>query len=154
DGVLPKHFAVVGFGSRKADDADAWFRERARDGVRHFSRRPLDETLFADFAKMLHYVVGDYDDGRTYATLRTRLEELDRKLSIPGGRVYYLAVPPDLVPPCVANLREAGLVRDPGEAAAFGRVIVEKPVGNDLASARTVMETVGRVFAEEQTFRI
>src|SRR5262249_6438294 len=71
-----------------------------------------------------------------------------------GGRVYYLAVPPDLVPPCVANLREAGLVRDPGEAAAFGRVIVEKPVGNDLASARTVMETVGRVFAEEQTFRI
>ncbi len=157
-GVLPANFAVVGFGlPAEGDvkgDADDWLRQRARDGIDRFSRQPLDEGHWGDFARALFFVPGSFKDARAYEQLKARLAAIDQQFGIPGSRVYYLAVPPQLVGACVEHLRDAGLVNDPAEQVAFTRVIVEKPIGRDLESAREVIRNVGAAFAEEQTYRI
>ena len=79
---------------------------------------------------------------------------MDQQFGVPHSRVYYLAVPPQFVPACVGHLRDAGLVTQPDEPTAFTRVIVEKPIGRDLESAREVIRAVDQTFAESQTYRI
>ena len=158
DGVLPSHFAVIGFGlpaeGAVKGDPDEWIRNRARDGVTRFSRQDLDEAHWADFARALFFVPGSFNDAHAYAALKARLEAVDQQFGVPGSRVYYLAVPPGLVDMCVTRLKDAGLVNDPDEQTAFTRVIVEKPIGRDLASAREVIATVSKAFTENQTYRI
>jgi glucose-6-phosphate 1-dehydrogenase len=158
DGVLPSHFAVIGFGlpaeGEVKGDPDEYLRERARDGISRFSRQPLDEGHWADFARALFFVPGSFNDARAYMQLKARLEAIDQQFGIPGSRVYYLSIPPQLVAMCVGQLKTNGLVNDPAEQTAFTRVIVEKPIGRDLESARTVIRTVATAFAESQTYRI
>jgi glucose-6-phosphate 1-dehydrogenase len=159
DGALPSHFAVVCFGlpSRKegeGGDPDEYIRERGRDGISRFSRQPLDEAHWADFARSLFFVPGSFGDTRAYAQLKAKLEALDQQFGIPGSRVFYLSIPPGLVETCVEHLKSAGLVNDPAEEHAFTRTIVEKPIGRDLKSAREVVQAVGQAFAESQTYRI
>jgi glucose-6-phosphate 1-dehydrogenase len=158
DGALPAHFAVVGFGlpaeGTLTGDADEYLRGRARNGIEHFSRQALDEGHWADFARALFFVPGSFGDARAYQQLKARMEGIDQQWSIPGARVYYLAVPPQLVGTCVAQLKAAGLVRDPEEMHSFTRVIVEKPIGKDLDSAREVIGAVAQAFDESQTYRI
>ena len=117
-------------------------------------RRALDESHWADFARSLFFVQGSFNDTRAYAQLKVKLDALDQQFGIPGSRVFYLAVPPQVVHLCVQHLKEAGMVRDAAEQTAFTRVIVEKPIGRDLNSAREVIRVVGATFAESQTYRI
>jgi glucose-6-phosphate 1-dehydrogenase len=158
DGALPAHFAVIGFGlpvqGTVEGDPDEYLRNRARDGIERFSRQPLDEDHWADFSRALFFVPGSFNDTRAYEHLKTRLSAIDAQFGVPGSRVYYLAVPPQFVGTCVSHLAEAGLVNDPREQVAFTRVIVEKPIGRDLVSAREVIKAVGAAFAENQTYRI
>jgi len=158
DGVLPSHFTVVAFGVPAEGtidrDPDEYIRARARDGISRFSRQPFDEAHWASFARSLFFVQGSFNDMRAYEQLNARLESLDQQFGIPGSRVYYLAVPPGLVGHCVKHLQAAGMVRDPADTTAFTRVIVEKPIGRDLESAREVNRVVGASFAESQTYRI
>jgi glucose-6-phosphate 1-dehydrogenase len=158
DGVLPSHFAVVGFGMPAegaiSGDPDDYIRNRAKDGINRFSRQPLDETHWADFSRSLFFVQGSFNDARAYQNLKNRLEAIDQQFGIPGSRVYYLAVPPQLVDMSVGRLKEAGLVNPPSEHVAFSRVIVEKPIGRDLDSAREIIASVAKAFDESQTYRI
>jgi glucose-6-phosphate 1-dehydrogenase len=158
EGVLPSHFAVVAFGvpaeGATQADQDEFIRARARQGIERFSRRALDESHWADFARSLFFVQGSFNDMRAYAQLKVKLDALDQQFGIPGSRVFYLAVPPQVVHLCVQHLKEAGMVRDAAEQTAFTRVIVEKPIGRDLNSAREVIRVVGATFAESQTYRI
>jgi glucose-6-phosphate 1-dehydrogenase len=154
DGELPSNFAVVGFGLGEEGDPDAWIRARARDGIEHFSRQALDESHWADFARSLFYVPGSFNDARAYALLKARLESIDQQFGVPGSRVYYLAVPPRLVSTCVEHLKSAGMVSSSSERQAFTRVIVEKPIGRDLESARQVNAALARAFDERQIYRI
>jgi glucose-6-phosphate 1-dehydrogenase len=154
DGLLPSNFAVVGFGLGSEADTDEWFRTRARDGIERFSRRVLDESHWKDYERALFYVSGSFNDSRAYLQLKTRLETLDRQFGIPGSRVYYLAIPPTLVQTCVQHLKSAGLINDPTDERSFTRVIVEKPIGRDLQSAREVNDSVAHGFDESQIFRI
>src|SRR5580700_4856876 len=145
DGVLPSHFAVVGFGlpSTKAGeegDPDEYIRQRAHDGISRFSRQPIDENHWADFARSLFFVRGSFGDARAYGQLKAKLASVDLQFGIPGSRVFYLAVPPQLVGLCVSELRDNGMVHDPADETSFTRVIVEKPIGRDLDSARTVIK--------------
>src|ERR1700682_2355586 len=114
DGVLPSHFAVVGFGlpaeGAVKGDPDEWIRNRARDGVNRFSRQDLDEAHWADFARTLFFVPGSFNDAHAYAALKARLNAADQQFGAPGSRVYSLAVPPGLVDMCVTRLKDAGLV--------------------------------------------
>ncbi len=158
DGVLPSHFAVVAFGlpaeGPTQADPDEFIRKRAREGIDRFSRRGLDESHWQDFARALFFVQGSFNDHRAYALLKSKLEALDQQFGIPASRVFYLAVPPSVVHLCVEHLKDAGMIRDPADPIGFTRVIVEKPIGRDLDSAREVIRVVGSAFAENQTYRI
>jgi glucose-6-phosphate 1-dehydrogenase len=160
DGVLPAHFAVVCFGlpsteeGKAAANPDDYIRKRARDGIEHFSRQPLVESHWEDFARSLFFVPGSFGDASAYQKLKARLAAVDSEFGIPGSRVYYLAVPPFLVPASVQHLRDAGLVSPAGDDIAFSRVIVEKPIGRDLDSARQILRDVAAAFDESQTYRI
>jgi glucose-6-phosphate 1-dehydrogenase len=158
DGVLPSHFAVVGFGipaeGPTKGDPDDYLRKRAREGIDRFSRQQLTEDHWNDFARTLFFVQGKFDDAAAYAQLKARLESLDQQFGIPASRVFYLAVPPQVVKMCVDHLKQVGMIRDPNDKTSFTRVIVEKPIGRDLDSARDVIRGVGAAFAETQTYRI
>ncbi len=160
DGALPSHFAVVCFGiastkeGRETTDPDEYIRGRAKEGIEKFSRQPLTDANWADFARCLFFVPGSFNDAAAYKKLRARLQAVDGQFGIPGSRVFYLSVPPQLVEMCVTQLAESQMVTSPDEKAAFSRVIVEKPIGRDLASAREIVKVVDKAFAESQTYRI
>ncbi len=157
DGLIPANFATVGFGltnSNDGGDPNEYIRARARDGITKFSRQPLDEAHWADFSRSLFFVPGSFNESRAYEQLKAALESIDQQFGIPAARVYYLSIPPDLVPICIQHLKAAGMVSDPEESHSFTRVIVEKPIGHDLESARQVIQSVGAGFDESQTYRI
>ena len=113
-------------------------QERARDSI--LAHGPIDEDVFARFASLLRYVDGDYRDATTFRALRRELGAARRPL-------HYLAIPPELFPVIVDNLAASG-------CAEGARIVVEKPFGHDLASARALNQTLRDVFPEESIFRI
>jgi glucose-6-phosphate 1-dehydrogenase len=151
DGVLPTNFAVVAFALNDLDDER--YRQFAREGVEKFSRRPPDPEHWADYEKTLFYVRGKFDDPASYDALKQKLDEVEPRFGIPGNRVIYLAIPPSLIGTSVAHLREAGMIAPEGQGP-FTRIIVEKPIGHDLESARTLNATLADAFDERQIYRI
>ena len=152
DGLLPENFAVVGFTRRDWDDAT--FRSGAKEAVAKYSRRKLDEEKWPEFEKGLFHSKGAFDDPEAYAELKRKLDEIDRERGIPGNRVYYLSIPPSTIATCVDQLQRAGLVESLEPDRPFTRIIVEKPIGHDLESAKRINDDVARVFDEKQVFRI
>lgn len=152
DGELPANFAVLGFAIEDMDDSK--YREFAKQGVQRFSRQSLDQSHWTGFENCLHYLQGSFDDVEAYAKLKQRLEEIENEFSIPGNRIYYLAIPPGLIEICVKQLKAAGLVMPVDENSPFSRIIVEKPIGRDLESAREVNATLSESFDEKQIYRI
>jgi glucose-6-phosphate 1-dehydrogenase len=152
DGTLPANFAVLGIALEEMDDAS--YRDFSRDGIERFSRQSLDVHHWPDFARLLHYQQGSFDEPETYIRLKKRLQEIEPAFGIPGNRVFYLAIPPRLIETCVENLNAAGLVQPPGAGHPFSRIIVEKPIGHDLDSARRVNTILGANFDESQIYRI
>ncbi len=151
DGLLPAGCAVLGVARRAMDDAA--FQASAQESVARYSRRPPDAARWPAFARTLRYQCGSLDDAAAYAELRRRLEKIEGEGGAPGVRIFYLSVPPSLVTTCVERLQAAGLVTGPGDRPA-SRVVVEKPVGRDPASARAINEALARAFDERQIFRI
>jgi len=147
-GLLPERFAVVGFA--RTEMAEALFRDQAGIDVARFSPPGRAERrTWADFARNLHYHAGRYDDPASFASLRGRLDAL----AAAPNRLFYLATPPTVIAPIVEQLSAAGLSR-PAEGKGWARLIVEKPFGRDLASARTLNALVQAAFPENQVFRI
>src|SRR5947207_12222517 len=151
DGLLPASFAVLGVALNDMDDAT--FRAFAQEGVLRFSRRQLDFTRWSDFARTLFYVPGSCEDAAVFTILKHRLEKIEDEFGIPGHRVFYLAIPPQLIIPCVEELQTAGLVTPPAEGPRT-RLIVEKPLGRDVASARAINDKLAQIVDESQIFRI
>ena len=152
DGELPASFAVMGFALENHDDES--YREFAREGIEKYSRQRLDAQHWPDFARRVHYQQGSFDDGEAYQKLKLRLEEVESRFGIPGNRIFYLAIPPSMIETCVRHLRETGLVTPPESQGAFTRIIVEKPIGRDLESARLINATLSEHLDEEQIYRI
>jgi glucose-6-phosphate 1-dehydrogenase len=150
DEVLPERFAIVGTGRSRVDDNA--FRELARRSIQEFSRQPLEAEAWSRFASRLAYVTAE--TGETpLSALSERLAAVERQFNLPGNRIYYLAVPPSQIIPTVSDLDASGLIR-PSSDPLYSRVIVEKPIGHDLASARAINEAVCRRLDENQVFRI
>lgn len=148
--VHPQNFAVIGFARRPMTTEE--FRENARQAAARFSRLELDQNCWNQFAARLSYLSGlDEPDG--FARLKVHLEQIEAAHNLPPNRVYYLSVPPEAVPECVERLDSAGLIAKPG-AANFTRVVVEKPIGTDLASALAINRILHSHFDESQIFRI
>ncbi len=138
-GFLPPEFTVVGFARR--DLSDDAFREHLHAAVEGYSRnRPVKPSIWASFAQSVEYHRGEFRDPAAFAELAKRLARIDRDRGTAGNRLFYLAVPPVLHPEIVRQLGAAGLAATGGGRGAGGkgwtRVIVEKPFGSDLTSAR------------------
>jgi glucose-6-phosphate 1-dehydrogenase len=151
DGLLPEHSVVVGVGRR--DFSDDQYREFARDGIQQFSRRPIDEARWAAFAKLLYFVNIDLSQAAAFSTLGSRLDIIEHEQGRSADRIYYLAIPPSLFVPTVEQLARARFV-GPMNGGPYARVIVEKPIGHDLASAKAINKGIAKVFDERQIFRI
>ncbi len=152
DGVLPPNSAVLGIGRKPLSDED--FRATTRAGIEAYSRQALVESTWSEFQEYLFYQNGAIDDPTAYAQIKSRLEQIESQFKLPGHRIFYLAIPPANFADASEGLQRAGLVQPPDPQRPSCRVIVEKPIGHDLDSARQINETVGKVFDETQIFRI
>jgi glucose-6-phosphate 1-dehydrogenase len=156
-GFLPGEFTVVGFARR--DMSDQEFRDHLLAGINAYSRnRPVKESIWESFSQGIEYHRGEFHDPQAWAELAKRLARIDRDRGTAGNRLFYLAVPPTLYPEIVWQLGAAGLATS-GERRQDGkkgwsRVIVEKPFGHDLASARHLNHAISEVFDELQVYRI
>ena len=152
EGLLHPRTQVVGVA--RSPLSDEAFRDRLFEGVNDYARvkaQPGICELWPAFADRLSYLKGGYDDPETYRHLAERLEQLDALAGTQSNRLFYLATPPVLAPVIVEQIGQAGLNRsDPG----WTRIIVEKPFGRDLQSARRLNERVHAVFDESQVYRI
>jgi glucose-6-phosphate 1-dehydrogenase len=145
EGLLPERYAIVGSGGSRLDGAD--FHERARVGIEEFARHRLDEARWQAFAQGLSYVSAPLDDADAFGRLRDRLVELDGELHGEGRRLFYCGTPPSAFPTIVRRIGAAGL-------AKHARIVLEKPIGHELASARELGRIVSDAFDEPQVFRI
>ncbi len=145
EGLLPPRFAVIGYSRRDLSDDD--FRRVAHEACVEFGRCRMEREEWDAFAAGLFYVRGDFMGQGALAPLRSKLEELDRERGTEGRRFYYCAVPPDTFDEVVRRLEEESMT---GEA----RLVIEKPFGSDLESARELNSILARGFEESQIFRI
>lgn len=143
--------AIVGFGrTALTDDA---FRAQLRAGVEKFARRrPIDPELWSSFGAPIYYQQGHFDDPASFQRLKERLSRIEAEHGLPRNRLYYLAVPPSAFAPIVQNLGASGLAEE-GDRT-FSRVIIEKPFGTDLESARSLNKSIRTVLHERQIYRI
>ena len=150
DALLPAATAIVGVVRKPMTDEA--YRDFAKDGVTHFSRRPIDEAAWQKFAGRLFAVVGDIEQENGFTALGARLDVIEHERGLSGERVYYLALPSTLFVPTVKQLQKARFVSKDGPAAS--RIIVEKPIGRDLESACAINDAIAEVFDEKQIYRI
>jgi glucose-6-phosphate 1-dehydrogenase len=148
---LPAGFTVIGVSRRPLSDDE--FRRMVLDAlIEHRVIRNEGDPLWQSFAQGVWYAQGEFGKPEGYARLATRLAEADQTRGTLGNRLYYLATPPDDFATIVHYLGEFGLNEAP--AGSWSRVIVEKPFGTDLASARTLNQEILSVFDESQVYRI
>ena len=151
-GLLNKHFAVLGFSRSQLSDDD--FRRTARDGLEHYSPGGVNDQKWEEFARDLHYMSGQFDDPASYQLLCQRLERIDAGHGTQGNRVFYLATPPELFKTISAQLGDAGLQHRSEDSSTFVRLVIEKPFGVNLETARALNHNVQSVFEESQVYRI
>ncbi len=149
---LPAAFTVLGVARRPLSDEE--FRRQMREGIAEHGRTGAPEAAeWESFAEGLFYhALEDYGNAPAYAALAARLADLDRERGTRGNYLFYLATPPSTFPLVVRALGEAGLGR--GSSDGWRRVVIEKPIGHDLASARELNRIVAGGFAEPQVYRI
>lgn len=148
--LLSREFAVVGV-ARSGMAIEA-FRQKLSQDIREFATAQVEAGLWEWFAQRLYYVAGDIGDGSTYQELRTLLEKVDKEHGTRGNYLYYLATSPNFFSGIVKQLGEAGLARE--EDGRWRRVIIEKPFGRDLDSARTLNREINQTLTEGQIYRI
>ena len=152
-GLLPPGFALVGFARRDWQDED--FAEVVYKAVREHSRTEFREDTWQDLLKGIRFVSGEFTDPDAFARLRRTIEQLDIERGTMGNHAYYLSIPPKDFPTVAQQLRDSGLVDAHGsDDERWRRVVVEKPFGSDLASARALNESLERTFPPDSIFRI
>ncbi|MEZ5401290.1 MAG: glucose-6-phosphate dehydrogenase [Bryobacteraceae bacterium] len=150
DRRLPAGFAIVGNSRTPISDED--FRGKMRAAVEQYSEEtPFEQAVWDDFAAGLYYEAGDLNDPACYERLSTRLAAVERDHHTGGNVVFYLSTQPDHYPVVIGHLGESGLAH---AEHAWRRIVVEKPFGTDLDSARDLEVEIHKVFDEEHVYRI
>lgn len=161
---LSDNFAVLGIA--RAEMSDDEFRRRLRDDMNQFATDEIDEKEWKWLADRLFYLSGDFDDDETYARVKTRIEALNQTQKTDGNCVFYLATAPQYFAPIVKQLGRTGLTKEdfapsvqPGQDAPaplrhWRRVVIEKPFGRDIESARQLNRELQQVLSEDQIYRI
>src|SRR5262245_25461354 len=144
--LLPEKFAIVG--AARSELTDEEFRDQMEHAVREFGRDDFNQDVWDSLAEATRYVSVDFSDRSRDQQVMDFMTEIDAKRGTRGNRVYYLAVPPQAMPMVV---QEVGARR---QTEGWTRLIVEKPFGHDLASARALTELISEHFTEDEVFRI
>jgi glucose-6-phosphate 1-dehydrogenase len=148
--LLPAEFGIVGLGRTPMTDDE--FRAKMKAAVLEFSEsKAVDEEVWRSFAAGLTYLPSNIDKAESYAELAARLEEVDRERGTQGNRLFYLSVAPEFYAKAVEHLGEAGLTK---QEKGWVRVIIEKPFGTSLESARELNRQILRHLDERQIYRI
>jgi glucose-6-phosphate 1-dehydrogenase len=149
--LLPAEFAIVGLARTEMTTDE--FRARMKEAVVEFSaEKSVDEEVWNSFAQSLYYITGDINTPDDYRKLSELLEQVDKERGTQGNRLFYLSVAPRFYSEAVKQLGEAGLAKPKGET--WVRVIIEKPFGSDLASARQLNQEIHQHLDESQIYRI
>jgi glucose-6-phosphate 1-dehydrogenase len=148
-GLLPDAFAVVGMARQEMSTEE--FRTSAGQALSDCDKPAVDQRVVEWLVQRLHYMAADLQNVETYHRLQAMLQDIERQHQAAGNRLYYLATAPQLFSVVVGHLGETGLAREDGY---WRRVIIEKPFGRDLESARLLNRQIGAVLDETQTYRI
>jgi glucose-6-phosphate 1-dehydrogenase len=151
--LLPEKFALVGYSRSPMSDEE--YRKECREAVQQFARsKSVDVPTWERIERNVSYVQGDYGSADDHARLGDQLAKVDQAAGTAGNRLFYLSTPPNTFEPIISCLGER-LKQQKADGAKSGqRVIIEKPFGRDLASARSLNDLLHKYFAEEQVFRI
>ncbi|ANY23458.1 glucose-6-phosphate dehydrogenase [Gordonia terrae] len=149
-GLLPPSFALVGFARRDWTDED--FSAVVHDAVRDHARTGFREEVWERLAEGFRFVQGAFDDDAAFDRLRDTLKSLDAERGTDGNHAFYLSIPPKAFPEVCEQLERSGLAAPTGDS--WRRVVIEKPFGHDLESARELNAIVNNVFPESSVFRI
>ncbi|MEG4057052.1 MULTISPECIES: glucose-6-phosphate dehydrogenase [unclassified Microcoleus] len=148
DRRLPPETTVVGVARRPW--SHDYFREQMREGIEEFGGGIGSEELWQDFAQGLYYCPGDIDNPESYQKLKAFLAEIDEERRTRGNHIFYLSVSPNFFPEAIRQLGDAQMLVDP----AKHRLVIEKPFGRDLSSAKALNRVVQQVCQEQQVYRI
>ncbi|MGO4956384.1 glucose-6-phosphate dehydrogenase [Luteococcus sp. Sow4_B9] len=149
-GLLPPGFALVGYARRDWDE-DA-FAQVVLEAVKAHARTPFKEEVWEQLRQGIRFVQGNFTDDQGFADLKVTLRDLEESQGTAGNNAFYLSIPPASFDRVVGQLRKHGLAKQDG--GRWSRVIIEKPFGHDLDSARELNRVVGSVFPSESVFRI
>jgi glucose-6-phosphate 1-dehydrogenase len=153
---LPEGFSIVGVSHRDWDDET--FRDEMKKAVKAGARAPVTEESWNLFAQGLFYVRGDFDNEDVYSRLNRRLETIDEERRAQGNRLFYLATSPVFYAPIIKHLGASGLAKRQdiyfNRPEGWSRIVIEKPFGRDVESARELNAQIGAVFSERQIYRI
>lgn len=149
-GLLPPGFALVGFARREWKDQD--FLGVVRESVTKYARTPFREDVWRQLAEGIRFVEGDFDEDAAFDRLCETIAELDRVRGTMGNHAFYLSIPPRSFPLVTEQLRRSGLAKPKDNE--WRRVVIEKPFGSDLVTARELNAVVESVFPADSVFRI
>ncbi len=148
--LLAPEFAVIGIGRTPMSDED--MRKRLSDNFKQFATGPVDPAVWESFIRRIYYISGDFDDPGLYENLNAKLAKVNQENNSHGNFFFYLATAPDFFGDIVERLAKLGLTTE--ENGQWRRVIVEKPFGHDLDSARALNQQLLKVVSERQIYRI
>jgi len=148
--LLPSNFAVIGVAV--SDSNDELFRTQITSDIQQFATRPVDSAEWDEFSKRSYYLSGDFNNPDTFQRLGAKIQEVQKTWNLPGNVLFYLAIAPTFFSKVVDQLGNAGLTEEKPDA--WRRVIIEKPFGHDLQSARDLNADLTKHIAESQIYRI
>ena len=153
-GLLPEQFAIVGITYDAMSDDQ--FRAQMTENLKTFAGETIDDKLWEKVRPHLYCVSGDFNDEGLYAKVGKKLEQVDQEVGTGGNVLFYLATPPQFFGPIVQHLGKAGLIGEERsqEQDRWRRVVIEKPFGRDLASAKALNDEIGQVLQETQIYRV
>jgi glucose-6-phosphate 1-dehydrogenase len=148
--LLSREFAVLGIA--RTPMSSEQFRDKVSEDIKKYATGNVDSDLWEWFVRRMHYIAGDFGDANTFAQLRDALQKMDKDYSTHGNYFFYLATAPAYFAPIVDQLGKAGLVEESNRQ--WRRVIIEKPFGRDLDTARALNQQIRKVLDEKQIYRI
>lgn len=152
DSLLPNDFYLFGFG-RKAITREA-FSESTIESIVEYSRRPLNRDVWSRVQTHIFFETGEYDDLAAFKALHVKIEGIEKEIGRDIQILFYISTPPGVFKPILENLGASGLASRHRGTPLASKIIVEKPFGRDLKSAKELNRIIRKEFAEEQVYRI
>ena len=152
DNLLPAEFSLIGFGRKPMPDEE--FKATAEEAIQTFSRRPLNDEIWAKIKKNTGYHAGGYDELAAFESLKERIDGIREQMGREIQVVFYISTPPTVFVPIIQCLGKSGLSRINIDTDLESKVVIEKPFGRDLESALNLNHVISGEFNESQVYRI